>query len=150
MKNGLKVTEKIEHQADKATQWVGSTKSVLLHSIVFATAFLLPVFGVDFDRMLLILTTAVSLEAIYLAIFIQMSVNKNSQHIEEIQENVGEIQEDIEEIEKDVDEIQEDIEEEQEKDVQEDRKLEKKLEVLNHMQEILRKLSEEIEQLKKK
>jgi peptidoglycan hydrolase CwlO-like protein len=60
--------------------------------------------------MLLVLTTVVSLEAIYLSIFIQMSVNKTTQHIEFIQEDVNEIQEDIDEIQEDIDEIQEDIE----------------------------------------
>ncbi len=133
--------KKIEREADRATRWIGSTKSIIFHSVLFIIAFLLPLFGADFDRMLLILTTAVSLEAIYLAIFIQMTVNKNT-------EDIDEIQEDIEEIQKDVDEIQEDIEEVQEKDEQEDKK--KDYEILNAMQATLKKLSEEIEQLKKK
>lgn len=141
MANGSNIKKKIEHEADRATRWIGSTKSIIFHSALFILAFLLPLFGVDFDRMLLILTTAVSLEAIYLAIFIQMTVNKNT-------EDIDEIQEDIEEIQKDVDEIQEDIEEVQEKDEQESKK--KDYEILNAMQATLKKLSEEIEQLKKK
>src|SRR6202000_3240896 len=83
--------------------------------IFFIIAFALPLLGLlSFERMLLVLTTLVSLEAIYLSIFIQMSVNKNSQDIEIIQEDVGEIQEDIEEIEEDIDEIQKDVDEIQE------------------------------------
>ncbi len=103
---------KLEKVADKATRWIGSTSSIIFHTVFFITSFILPITGVvTFEEMLLILTTAVSLEAIYLAIFIQMSVNKNSQDIEIIQEGVGEIQEDIEEIEEDIDEIQKDVDE---------------------------------------
>ena len=65
---------------------------------------------VDFEEMLLVLTTIVSLEAIYLSIFIQMSVNKSNKHIEVIKEDVNEIQ-NIDEIQEDIDEIQEDIDE---------------------------------------
>jgi len=68
--------------------------------------------------MLLVLTTIVSLEAIYLAIFIQMTVNRQvrelaevSGDVEDIQENLEEISQDVDEIQKDVDEIQEDVEE---------------------------------------
>jgi len=132
--------------ADTATRWIGSRRSLIIHSIIFIIAFLLPVFGTRFDLVLLILTTAVSLEAIYLAIFIQMTVNKNSQDIGEIQEDVEEIQENVEEIQEDIEEI----EEEQEKDDREDRKLAKREhEALSSIQGTLKKLSEEIEQLKK-
>ena len=109
----------LEKIANGIIWWVGSIPSLVLHTIFFIGSFALPVFGlVDFDKMLLVLTTVVSLEAIYLAIFIQMSVNKSSEHIEdlkddvnEIQEDIDEIQEDIEDISEDIDEIQEDIEE---------------------------------------
>jgi len=70
--------------------------------------------GISASDILLILTTIVSLEAIYLAIFIQMTVNKHSEELEEVSEDIGEIQEDVEEIQKDVDEIQEDVEDIQE------------------------------------
>lgn len=151
---------KLEKSADIATKWIGSTTSVLVHTIVFIAAFILPFLGLALDRVLLVLTTAVSLEAIYLAIFIQMSVNKNTKDIEVIQEDVEEIQEGIEEIEEDVDEIQKDvdeiqedieeIEEEHEKDYKEDRKMEKKeVETLSAIQETLSRLQKEIEQLKK-
>src|SRR3569832_49365 len=87
----------LEKTADRATRWIGSTSSLVVHTILFIVAFILPAINIiSFQEMLLILTTVVSLEAIYLAIFIQMSVNKNSQDIEIIQEDVGEIQEDIE------------------------------------------------------
>jgi low affinity Fe/Cu permease len=148
---------KLEKTADKATKWIGSTTSLIVHTILFIFSFVVPFTRlITFEQMLLILTTLVSLEAIYLAIFIQMSVNKNSQDIEIIQEDVGEIQEDIEdiqedigEIEKDVDEIQEDIEDIEEETA--DDTIEKKeADALAAIQSILLKLQEEIEVLKKK
>jgi uncharacterized membrane protein len=108
----------IEKLSMTLTRWVGSTKSLVAHSIFFAFMLLLAISGVGFDKVLLILTTVVSLEAIYLSIFIQMSVNRQSRKlravskdIEEIQADVEEISEDVEEIQKDVEEIQEDVEE---------------------------------------
>ncbi len=156
--------QKIERGATRATRWIGSTKSLIVHTTVFAIILLLPAFGADFDTVLLVLTTFLSLEAIYLAIFIQMSVNKNTKDIEEIQENVEEIQEDIEDIEEDVGEIQEDVEEIQgdvdeiqediediEEDSTEDQKIEEKeAQAIEAIQDILSKLQKEIEQLKKK
>lgn len=145
--------------ADKATRWIGSISSLIFHTIVFVGAFCLPLFGIPFETVLLVLTTIVSLEAIYLAIFIQMSVNKNTADIEEIQEDVDEIQEDVEEIqedvaeiEKDVDEIQEDVEDIQEEakiDDEADRKTEvMEIEALNKIQAILAELKKEIENKK--
>lgn len=66
---------------------------------------------VPLDRMLLLLTTVVSLEAIYLSIFIQMSLNFTRESLAEVEEDIDEIQEDVGEIQEDVDEIQEDVEE---------------------------------------
>lgn len=146
---------KLEKTADKATKWIGSTSSLVVHTIFFIVSFALPVLQiVSFERMLLVLTTLVSLEAIYLSIFIQMSVNKNSQDIEIIQEDVGEIQEDIEDIEEDIDEIQKDVDEIQE-DIEGDTidgsVIEKKeANALAAIQNILLKLQEEIEIMKKK
>lgn len=158
MMTPLKKTKRqLEQGAQRATAWIGSTKSLLIHTAVFVLALLLPIFGVPFDNVLLVLTTAVSLEAIYLAIFIQMSVNKNTQDIEEIQEDVEEIQEDVEEIQEDVDEIQEDVDEIQkdveeiEEDSEEDQKIEaKEAKAIIAIQTILTQLQKEIEQLKKK
>lgn len=140
---------KIEKSVDKVTRWIGSTSSIIVHTLFFIGAFMLPFLGVPIDRVLLVMTTAVSLEAIYLAIFIQMSVNKNTADIEEIQEDVEEIQEDVDEIQKDVDEIQEDVEE-IEKDSDEDQRVEQKeAQAITAIQTILTQLQKEIEQLKK-
>jgi low affinity Fe/Cu permease len=101
-----------------ATKWLGSTASVIVHTVFFAACFVLVLLGFSFEKVLLTLTTAVSLEAIYLALFIQMSVNRTTESLEaveedlaEIEEDVQEIHEDVAEIEKDIDEIQEDIDE---------------------------------------
>lgn len=105
----------LDKMANSVISWIGSTASLVFHTLLFITSFLLPLFKVvEFEEMLLVLTTIVSLEAIYLSIFIQMSVNKSNKHIEVIKEDVNEIQEDIDEIQEDIDEIQEDIDEIQE------------------------------------
>ncbi len=102
----------MEKGAANITKWVGSTASVSLHSVLFVVAFALPLLEVvSFERMLLVLTTIVSLEAIYLSIFIQMSINMNNQNIEIIQTDIQELGEDIEEISEDIEDISEDIEE---------------------------------------
>jgi low affinity Fe/Cu permease len=97
------------------TKWVGSPASVVLHTVLFIGSFVAAFWGiVPFERMLLVLTTLVSLEAIYLSIFIQMSLNYAKESIDAVEENIDEIQEDIDEIQKDVDEIQGDVDEIQE------------------------------------
>lgn len=104
---------------ERATEWIGSVPSLVIHTVLFVTSFLLGVFHIaPWGTVLLVLTTIVSLEAIYLSIFIQMTVNRHSIELEEVSEDVDEIQEDIEEINEDVDEIQKDVDEIQE-DVEE-------------------------------
>jgi len=108
---------------EKLTRWVGSGQSVALHTLVFIGFFILSFAGLlSWDLMFLILTTIVSLEAIYLAIFIQMTVNRQAASLREVEEDIDEIQEDVEEMQEDVDEIQEDIDEIQEDvdEIQED------------------------------
>lgn len=106
----------MENFALAVTRWIGSIGSIIVHTLLFAGSFLVVLFElVEFDKMLLILTTLVSLEAIYLAIFIQMSLNITRESLAEVEEDIEEIQEDVDEIQHDVDEIQEDIEEEHSK-----------------------------------
>lgn len=139
----------LEKSAERATRWIGSTSSLIFHTIVFAVSFTLPFFGAPFATVLLVLTTIVSLEAIYLSIFIQMSVNKNTSDIEEIQEDVEDIQEDIDEIAEDVEDIQEDIEdieEDSDADVKAERK---EAQLLSSIQKTLADLQKEIEEIKK-
>lgn len=95
--------------ADKLIKVIGTTKSLIVHTCLFVGIFSLAFFGISLDKILLVLTTFLSIEAIYLAIFIQISVNKNTESLEEVEQ-------DIDEIEHDIDEIQEDVIEEDEHD----------------------------------
>ena len=54
--------------------------------------------------------TIVSLEAIYLAILIQYTVNRHSETLEEVAEDIEDVAEDVEEVTKNVEEISEDVE----------------------------------------
>jgi len=101
---------------EKITIWIGSVSSLVVHTVLFVISFAAALIGyIGWDTMLLVLTTVVSLEAIYLAIFIQMTVNRQTEELAEVSHDVDEIQEDIDEIQEDVDEIQDDID-----DIQED------------------------------
>lgn len=158
-----KSLDSVERMALKATRFIGSTESLLIHTILFITSFLLYFLGVPFEEILLVVTTIVSLEAIYLSIFIQMSVNRQARRlhavardvdeiqedVEEIQKDVEEIEKDVDEIQKDVDEIQEDVEEIQEDDEEEEKEEKKEDEMLVRIEDTLGKLIEEIIELKK-
>ena len=74
----------LDKLSDKVTCWMGTTNSIVAHTIFFVTALGLILVGVSADIVLLVLTTLVSLEAIYLAIFIQRTVNKQQEDINNI------------------------------------------------------------------
>lgn len=135
---------KLKKLPETAIKWIGSTSSLVIHTVLFIISFLLPALKVvDFSEMLLVLTTIVSLEAIYLSIFIQMSVNRSTQYIEIIHEDVNEIHEDVNEITEDVSEISENIDEMQKDDDDDEDEL------LNNIQETLIVLQKEVSILKK-
>jgi len=98
----------LELIAEKLTALVGTPISILIHTFLFIGIFSLKFFGVKIDQILLILTTAVSLEAIYLSIFIQMTVNKTTKSLAGVEKDIDEIQEDVEDIQEDVDDLSED------------------------------------------
>ena len=127
MKNNL------ENFALKITKWVGSIWSIVIHTLVFLFFIVLIILGYSADKVMLVLTTLVSLEAIYLSLFIQMTVNKHSEHIEDISEDIDEMQEDIEDIQEDVEEISEDVD-----DIQED---------IDEMQEDIEEISEDVDDI---
>ncbi|MCK9345216.1 MAG: hypothetical protein M0P64_03820 [Candidatus Pacebacteria bacterium] len=162
----------LERVSRGATKWIGSIESLIVHTIIFASVISLPLFGISFDTVLLVLTTIVSLEAIYLAIFIQMTVNRNTaqlqevekdieeisediediqEDVEEISEDIEDIQEDVEEISEDIEDIQEDVEEIQEEDEKEEEVEKKKNDIaLEKLEKTLAELLKEIDKLKKK
>ncbi len=105
----IKAAALFEKGALNITKKIGSVESIIIHSLIFIFFAVLGFGGADWNTLLLILTTIVSLEAIYLAIFIQMTVNQNTQSLAEVEEDIDEIQKDIDDIQEDVDEIQEDV-----------------------------------------
>ena len=67
--------------ADGLVKQIGSMPSVTLHTLGFAAFFVLAFLGFwTFSTMLLVLTTVVSLEAIYLCLFMQNSINRSGEH----------------------------------------------------------------------
>lgn len=132
----------IESLSHKATHWIGTTDSIIIHTILFTGIFLLKFLKIPFDSILLVLTTAVSLEAIYLAIFIQMTVNRHTQSLEDVEEDIEEIQEDVKDLGDDLEEIQESEEEEEVQD-------KRTKTALNRIETDLQRLLRDIEALKK-
>lgn len=127
-------THRLQDTALAITGWVGSPQSIVVHTLAFLASFVAVAVGLlTFDRMLLVLTTIVSLEAIYLSIFIQMTINVTTKSLEVVEQNIDEMQEDVEEIQEDIDEMQEDVEE-----IQED---------VDEIQEDVDELQEDVEEM---
>lgn len=101
------LNNRFEKLPKKITASIGSFASIIIHTILFIGIFALRFLNVPLDDILLILTTAVSLEAIYLSIFIQISVNKQLQDFKEVSKGIDEIQENVEDLQKDVEEMDE-------------------------------------------
>ncbi len=150
MKLPPKKTFNIDRLSFRFTRLIGSPMSLLLHTGFFIGTFSLYLFGVPFDTILLVLTTLVSLEAIYLAIFIQMSVNRQSRHISEVRKDIDEIQEDVAEITEDIDELQEDVEEISEDMEEDDKTEETDRSRLERIEKTLTSLLEDITKLREK
>lgn len=81
--------EKLEQMAESTAIWVGSLQSIFAHTILFVLLFALYFFGVSISNILLIATTIVSFEAIYLNIFVQMTVNKHTKHLKKHSEELA-------------------------------------------------------------
>jgi len=139
----------------KVIRWIGSPASLLTHTLIFVGFFAAATLRwVDWGTMLTILTNVVSLEAIYLAIFIQFSVNQQSvslrgveEDVESIQENVEELGEHVEGLKEDVEDIQEDIGEISEDATEEARK-KKQAEMLESLTNDVKAMLKHLETLK--
>jgi low affinity Fe/Cu permease len=116
------LNQSLKNTSFHITDWMGSPISIVLHTLLFISIFSLKLVGMHTDEIMLILTTAVSLEAIYLSLFIQMTVNRNTETIEDVGEDIEEIQEDVEDVGEDIDRIQGDVDslEENIEDISED------------------------------
>jgi low affinity Fe/Cu permease len=146
-----KEREKIMNNlVDGFIKWVGSLASLIIHSILFFACLLAGIVWGNWDSVLLVLTTVVSLEAIYLSILIQMSINRNTESLQAVEKDIDELQEDVEEIAEDVDEIAEDVEELNEEDVEEETQEEHDRRLLKDIQENMLKITQDLEQLKMK
>jgi biopolymer transport protein ExbB/TolQ len=131
------------------TTWIGSPASFVLHTLVFIGTGVVAALGLaPLAIVLLVLTTLVSLEAIYLSIFIQMTVNRHAKELEEVSEDIEDIQDDVEEISEDVEDIQEDIEEISEDEMEEQRKRAQAV-TLETMAKDIQRLLADLEALKR-
>jgi uncharacterized membrane protein len=146
-KNHSKKETRLNRLALKTTNWIGSPSSIIIHSIFFVGIFSLQWLGLSFDKIMLILTTVVSLEAIYLAIFIQMTVNRHAHELSEISEEVEDIGEDIGDIQENVEGLEEEMEKD---DIEMLEKHQKDQEKILHVEGILKELLVEIRDLKDK
>lgn len=98
--------------SDSFGRWIGSNASIIFHTIFFVGCLLAPlVFAISSDSILLILTTLVSLEAIYLAIFIQRSVNEQSVRLTEVEESIDDVEEALDDVEEALDDVEEALDE---------------------------------------
>ena len=130
---------------------IGSVKSLFIHTGLFVGSFCLYFLGVEMDSILSVVTNIVSLEAIYLSILIQMSVNFQSKKLELVAADVEDLQEDVEDIQSNVEDIQENVEDIQEnvEDMQEDDDDEDD-DDLKEIRNTLEKLMKEVVELKHK
>jgi low affinity Fe/Cu permease len=131
---------------ESVTKWIGSVASLVIHTCIFVFSFLAGIFHLaEWNTILLVLTTIVSLEAIYLSIFIQMTVNRHAEELEDVSEDIDEIQEDIDEIQEDVDEMQEDVEDIQEDDAKDAERREKQLVTLSQLTKDVQRVLKDLE-----
>jgi septal ring factor EnvC (AmiA/AmiB activator) len=100
----------LNEASDNIIKWVGSTNSLIIHTAVFVLSFVSPfIFKVSFDLVLLVLTTLVSLEAIYLAIFIQRSVNQQANRLEDVEDALDDVEESLDDVEESIDDVEESL-----------------------------------------
>ena len=151
----MKPRMRIQKTALAVTRWIGSPASIIVHTILFIASFVAVGVGlVGWNEMLLFVTTLVSLEAIYLSIFIQLTINYTTEAVEDIsedvegiQEDIGEIQEDVDELQENVEDISEDVEEMSEEEAQDEADEAAQKKTLADIQADLRKLMSDIEKL---
>lgn len=139
---------RLEELSFQITNYIGTPMSVIVHTVIFGSFFSLVFFGISINLVLLILTTVLSVEAIYLALFIQITVNRNTKSLEEVEEDIEEIQEDVEGLEDDVEEISEEIEDIQAEDVKADMQEAEAKITLKNIEDDLEKLVSDIGSLK--
>ncbi len=84
-------------------RWVGSPISLVVHTLFFVSIFVVGFSGlISPDYVFALTTNILSIEAIYLAIFIQMTVNKHSEELKEVSKDLEDIQESVDDIQENV------------------------------------------------
>lgn len=91
----------LDKLAYKAQHWLGTSTSLVFHTLLFAGFGIFVILGFNLSTVLLILTTIVSLEAIYLSLFIQMAVNRHGERLKDVEGDVEDILEDTEDLTED-------------------------------------------------
>jgi len=134
----------LEKISEKLTDWIGRPISILVHTILFIGIFGLRFWGYSLENILLILTTALSLEAIYLAIFIQMTVNKTTKSLEEVEKDIDDIQEDVDDIQEDVEDLGTDVKEISDDYIEEDEEDDQIVLAIKDIEKRLEKLHKDV------
>lgn len=147
----------LDQASQNLTTWIGTPQSILAHTAIFMGVFALVLFGISFDKILLTLTTVLSLEAIYLAIFIQMTVNRTTKSLAGVEKDIDDIQEDVEDLGEDIGDIQEDVDSLElnvkgisEDFIEDDNEEDEVVKALTDIEKRLTNLQEDIKVLKKK
>lgn len=92
----------IEKLAYAARKWIRTPQSVLVHTIFFILVYgLMLVFPKNKDQIVNLITNIVSIEAIYLTLFVLMGTHEVRQGVRDVAENVEDILEDTEDLTED-------------------------------------------------
>ncbi len=91
---------KLEKISYKLAKLIGSPFCLVLHIALFGGFFILRSLGIIPNAVLIMLATVVGLEAIFLIIFVQMSVKNNTKSLIQLQEKIDQIQQEEEEVHK--------------------------------------------------
>lgn len=150
MKKRTKKPLTLDSLAKKMTSYIGTSESLVIHSFLFAGIFLLRLFGVSTEEILLILTTLLSIEAVYLAIFIQMTVNRTTESLASVEEDIDDIQEDVDDIQEDVDSLETNIKGISEDYLEDDTEETDVVRVLQDMELRLKEMQKDLSTLQKR
>ena len=90
----------LEQISFKLTRLIGSPLSLILHTALFGGFFILRYFGLIPNAFVLVLAAGVCLEALYLVIFVQMTIKNNTVSLTKMQEKIDQIQQEEEEVHK--------------------------------------------------
>lgn len=138
-------TALIDRISDKVTHWVGSTSSIIFHTVFFILTILSHwVFGFQFSEIFLVLTTVVSLEAIYISIFIQRAVNQQGVRLGDVEESIDDVEEALDDVEEALEDVEEALDEDEAEEEQEAQEAAKKDESMDAMLLEMKKVLKEL------